>query len=162
MTHDTKRQHYVPQAYLKNFAFRKKKNKYILHFIKPEDVEKGRIQSASIKDLCVYNDLYTLPGLTKEERMLVESFYSDTYEYGWTGVYRKLTNEHVTMVSTEERRLVIGMAVSLFFRNLSWKKFYDQFMGETIKKAYDLSTANGKDAFIFEGEELSIRGKTVD
>jgi hypothetical protein len=106
--------------------------------------------------------MYTLPGISEEERMLVESFYSDTYESGWTGVYRKLTNDRVTEVSTEERKLIIGMVSSLFFRNLSWKRFYDQFMGETIQKVYDFSIANGQEVFVFEGEHVSIKGKTAD
>lgn len=74
----------------------------------------------------------------------------------------KLVVNYGVKYPIEDRRLIIGMVCSLFFRNLSWKRFYDQFMGETIQKVYDLSVASGQEVFVFEGEDVSKKGKTAD
>src|SRR5687767_8320583 len=116
---EKKAQHYVPQTYLKRFAV-KKKDQFFLHRLCTPEFKETDIKSINIKNLCVQNRLYTLPGTTIQEKMLVEDFYSDAYERHYDGVYKKLIDETISKITDEDRRVIIGMVVSLFYRNPFW------------------------------------------
>lgn len=158
---EKKAQHYVPQTYLKRFAVMKK-DQFFLHRLCTPEFKETDIKSINIKNLCVQNRLYTLPGTTIQEKMLVEDFYSDVYERHYDGVYKKLIDETVSKITDEDRRVIIGMVVSLFYRNPFWHDFHNKIMADMFERAFRLSKENGKDYFIWNDEEISIKGKTVD
>jgi hypothetical protein len=116
------RHHYVPATYLKRFGFEKYKDQFYLHRIPKNSITEAEINCSNVKKICVISNLYTLPGANAQERMLVEDFYSDTYERHYSKVYKKLIDENVTDISDEDRRVIIGMIVSLFYRNPFWNK----------------------------------------
>jgi Protein of unknown function (DUF4238) len=159
---EKKRHHYVPQTYLQNFSFKKSKDIFQLHWLPVGILKENKISSSNIKNLCVVSKLYTLPGNTVEGKMLIEDFYNDAYERGYQSVYKKMTDEAVTDITDEDRRLIIGMAVSLFYRNPFWLNSHTDFIGDMFSRAFELSKANGHDSFYWDNEEISIKGKTVD
>jgi hypothetical protein len=155
------RQHYVPRTYLKNFATKNNEGKYILSFINAGELEKGNIKSASIDDLCVAKNIYTLDGKTSEQRMMIEEFYSDAYEKGYDSIYSKLVDERITEITDEDRRLIIGMTISLFYRNRSWSNFITNMFDDIFKRAIEMCDYSGHNSFIFEGKEINIDGKSA-
>jgi hypothetical protein len=159
----TTRQHFVPQTYLKNFAHERKNGQFYLYFKNPNLLGNGGTGCNNTINLCVEGGLYDLPGeLTDEERTIVDRFYNDAYETGWTSVYEKLVNENVTVITPEDRRLIIGMVSSLYFRNRSWNVFLNQVKADIIERGYRLATELGSDSFEMLGEVVIIKGRSIE
>lgn len=156
---ETKRMHYVPKVYLKYFANKRNNDEYFIHAIKKST---GEIFETNIKNICVENDIYALPGETREERQFFETMYNQLYEVEYDSIYKILTNEDKESVTSEERYSVISFVASMFYRNATWKDFHNRFMDDIIKQGYNASKANGKNSFFFEGQEISIQGKTLE
>jgi hypothetical protein len=157
-----KRHHFVPITYLKNFAFERKAGEFSIHFKKKEVLENGGTGCTNIRNLCVESKLYSLPGLTSEEQLIVETFYNDAYEKGWTSVYEKLVDEKVVTITPEDRRLIIGMVSSLYFRNRKWNVFLTNMKADIIERGYEMSKHVGSDSFVMFGEEIVIKNRTLE
>ncbi|CAN5451586.1 hypothetical protein BH10BAC2_BH10BAC2_33800 [soil metagenome] len=159
---EKKAHHYVPQAYLKHFGFEKEKNQFFVHRLRMPEMLETDIKDTHVKNVCVQNKLYTLPGATPQERNLVEDFYSDAYEKHYDSIYKKLVDATVDDINDENRRVIIGMVVSLFYRNPYWHDFHNKIISDMFERAFYLSKQNGKDSFFWNDEEISIKGKTVE
>jgi hypothetical protein len=160
----TTRQHFVPRTYLRTFAHERKKDQFFLHHKHPKLIENGGTSCTNIINLCVEGGLYDLPGskLTEEQRTMVDSFYKDAYEDYWPSAYAKLVDESITTISTEDRRQIIGMVSSLYFRNRLWNVFINNSMGDIIERGYGMVKNVGKDSFDMFGETVTITGRTVE
>lgn len=159
-TQETKRQHYVPRTYLKNFAQQRGKEYFIDTLFK--DNIQSPIKSINIKNVCLKKNLYTLDGDTKEERQLLEDFYSDEIESKYNDIYSILTDPVKKMVSIEERDLIIATVITMFYRTIKWITSHNTFMDMVIRRAYDLCIQSGNDYFKFEDKKISIKGKTPE
>lgn len=76
---ETRKMHYVPQCYLRNFA-QVKSGVYTIHALPKNG---GNIFQANVTEICAQRDLYMLPGATEEERQFLENMYHDLYEVGY-------------------------------------------------------------------------------
>jgi hypothetical protein len=159
---EKKSHHYVPQTYLKHFGFQKEKNEFFVHALRMPDMKENSIRDIHIKNVCVQNKLYTLPGITAEEKNLVENFYSDAYEKHYNSVYKKLIDEKVEDITNEDRRVIIGMVVSLFYRNPYWHDFHNGIISDMFERAYQKSKVNNQESFFWNDEEIIIKNKTVE
>lgn len=81
------RQHYLPRTYLKHYSTERSGEFFIKAFPSADCREDFRIER--FKRL-PSEDLYTLPGNTAEERMLIETFYSNNYEVHYNKTYEIL------------------------------------------------------------------------
>jgi Protein of unknown function (DUF4238) len=159
---EKKAHHYVPKTYLKHFGFEKGKNQFFVHSLRIPEMLETNIKDIHVKNVCVQNKLYTLPAATAQERNLVEDFYSDAYEKHYDKIYQKLVDETVENISDEDRRVIIGMVVSLFYRNPYWHDFHNKIISDMFERAFYLSKQNGNDSFFWNEEEISIKGKTIE
>ena len=156
------RQHFVPRTYLKNFA-QEIDRKFFVHTKTPKVIDNGGTGFRNISHICTEWDLYDLPGqLSDDERKVVDTFYKDAYEEHWTSVYTKLVDEDVSTITQEDRRVIIGMVSSMFFRNRLWNVFHDRVMGDSIERGYMLTKEAGGERFVLFGEDVVITGRTVD
>lgn len=155
---ETRRMHYVPRTYLEKFGF-ERDDKYRVYALNKEN---GRLFDPVVKDICLENELYTLPGETEEERQLLEKMYGDLYESGYNTVYSLLTDKTRETVTAGERYSIISFVVSMLYRNNSWHNFHHQVTNGMIERAYLLSKEHGHDSFFFEDQEISIVGKTME
>jgi hypothetical protein len=162
MAKEPKRQHFVPITYLKNFAFERKPGEFSVHFKKKDVFQNGGTGCTNVRNLCVEGKIYNLPGLSSEEETIIETFYSDAYEVGWTSVYKKLIDKEISMVTSEDRRLIIGMASSLYFRNRLWNVFLNKVKADIIERGYEMSKQSGSDSFVMFGEEVVVKGRTLE
>jgi hypothetical protein len=164
MSAKTHRDHFVPQTYLEKFAHERKTGQFHVYRKDPKVLENGGTGCPNIRNLCVEGGLYDLniPGLTDEERRIVDTFYEQAYENGWNSVYEKLVDEKVETVTGEDRRLILGMVCSLFFRNRSWLVEAGKMTKEIITRGYESSKQNNKDHFFLESEKIMIKDKTLD
>lgn len=163
---ETKRMHDVPQTYLKPFSteFIKPggKKSYLISGLSVSNLIETEIRSMSIKDVCVENDIYALPGATKEERQFLETMYCQLYESDYNKIYQILTDDSKVSVTPGERNEIISFVVSMFYRNSIWGNGHNKLMKETYAKVFALSEAGGKDSFFMEDKEISIAGKTLN
>jgi hypothetical protein len=161
----TKRMHYVPRTYLKHFSTATVKGPndilYRIHAVPVPGLDESALKLLSITDVCLENDLYTLPGQSPQERLFLENMYNELYEKGYDSYYALLTDESREKISPLERRSIISFVVSMFYRNNSWGNAYNKLMDETYAKAFALAKEHGNESFFMDDKEISIAGKTL-
>jgi hypothetical protein len=157
-----KRQHYVPRTYLKNFAGKQQGDEYYIKALPIEDPREEKIFELNIKNVCLERNLYTLPGETDQEKMLLEKFYSDEIEQHYNFIYALLTDPAKTTVTPEERERIISTVVTTFYRTTKWINQHNDLMKRIYTQMFALCQQHEKDHLLFEGIEISVKGKTVE
>ncbi|MES2764219.1 MAG: DUF4238 domain-containing protein [Bacteroidota bacterium] len=162
MTTEVKRQHYVPRTYLRNFATEQAGGEYYIHALPIDNPEKERIFELNITNVCLARHLYTLPGETAHERMLLETFYSTELEQHYQRLYQILIDPDKIEITPKERELIISTVVTMFYRTTLWINQHNEFAKRTLTLLYETCKQTNKDYFISEGEKISIAGKTLE
>ena len=158
---ETKRQHFVPQAYLKNFSS-EKGGEFFINALPTSSPSSDKIFTPNIKNIAIEKDIYTLPGDTEDERQLIERFYSDNFEAHYDKVYQILTDPTKNSVTAAERELIISTVVTMFYRTTKWINSHNEFMTRVIHDMFALAKQAGTDYFMFEKEKISIEVKSSD
>lgn len=156
-----KRQHYVPRTYLKNFATQKG-NEFFIKALPVDDPKPEKIFGINTTNVCLERNLYTLPGETTEQKMLIEKFYSDEIEQHYNKLYAMLKDPNKKTISPEERELVIATVVTMFYRTTKWINQHNDLMRRVYTQTFQLCEQTGKDYFTFEGNKISIKDKTLE
>lgn len=152
---ETKRQHFVPRVYLKNFA-RQDGKKFILDSVSKEDP--SHYFPDNIDDVCIKKDFYTLSGGTEEERQALENFYQNI-ENKYNDVYSKLVDTSEREIDDGDKQTIIAFITTLLFRNLSWVETYNSHVERVFRKAYDLCKNHDKSSFNYLGKDISIKSR---
>jgi hypothetical protein len=158
---ETKRQHFVPRVYLKYFSS-ESKGEFFINALPKASPTSDKIFQPNIKNIALEKDLYTLPGDTQEERMLIETFYSENFEKHYDNVYQILTDPNKNSVTAEERRLILSTVTTMFYRTTKWINSYNEFMKREIHEMFALAKQAGTNFFVFEKEKILIEGKTEE
>lgn len=156
-----KRQHYVPRTYLKRFA-RQNGQEYFISALPNLATEKDKIFEVNIKNIALEKDFYTLPGETDEQKMAIEKFYADEFEQHYSSIYNILVDPNKTEVTSEERELIISTVIMMYYRTTKWVNASKNLMSRVFYQMFQLCEQTGKDYFTFEGEKISIAGKTLE
>ncbi len=106
-------QHYIPKAYLKNFATEIDSNFFVE--VKMKGQANVHYKPLSINDICVQKNIYTLPGVG--DKFYLEKFYAHNVDSLYPKVYKKLINPEVNEITPFERSEIIKVLTSLHFRN---------------------------------------------
>jgi hypothetical protein len=158
---ETKRQHYVPQTYLKHFSFKKGKEYYV-HALSQDTCNKNDIKELNIKNVCLENGIYKLPFENTRDRMLFERFFSNEVESHYDKIYKILINANKKNITEEERALIITTVVTMFFRTAFWKNIMNNLREKSFETAYDLCKQYDRDYFYYKNIKISITGKTFE
>jgi hypothetical protein len=75
---ETRKMHYVPQCYLRNFA-QEKSGVYTIHALPKNG---GSIFQANVEDMGAQRDLYRLPGDTQKDRQFIETMITTCMKKG--------------------------------------------------------------------------------
>lgn len=156
-----KRQHYVPRTYLKHFA-RQDGQEYFISAIPNSSTEKNQIFEVDIKNIALEKHFYTLPGETDDQKMAIEKFYAEEFEQHYTSIYNILVDPNKTEVTPEERGLIISTVITMYYRTTKWVNASKNLMSRVFYQMFQLREQTGKDYFTFEGEKISIAGKTLE
>ena len=157
----TERQHFVPRTYLKRFAEKKGSGHYNIKAIPINDLKVEAMIERNTKSICYENNLYTQPGSTAEEKMLVENFYSEALEDKYEQVYAMLTDPSKKEVTNEERELVIATVATMYYRVPIWIKKHTELIERVFGMAIQATAQTGQASTNIEGDEYVIVGKTV-
>jgi Protein of unknown function (DUF4238) len=160
MTNEVKRQHYVPQTYIKHFGVERNGN-YFVKAVPKDAAVADKIFESSTGNICLMTDLYTLPGDTEEQRMLIERFYSTNYEEKYNRVHELLLDPDKRETTNDERELIISTVVTMFYRTTKWINMHNEFMNRILERGYDLAKEVGKYSMSFDGTEISFKGKSL-
>ena len=158
---EVKRQHYVPRTYLKNFSTKRGEEFYIKALPSNNCIDDA-IYESNTSNVCLQKKLYTLPGETEQQRMLIEKFYSDNYETYYNDIYAILTDSTKKKLTEDERELIISTVVTMFYRTTKWINQHNDFFYRVLENAYTLAEDNGYEYFMFEKEKISIADKTFE
>lgn len=158
---ETKRQHFVPRTYLKHFSERAG-DKFFISALPKDSTKTETIKKISITNVGLENDIYTLPGDTKKKRLLIEQFYSDNYEAHYDRVYEILIDPIKVKLTEEEHYLVVSTVVTMLYRTTKWVNSFNDFIKREFDGLYELCEYAKTDYFIFEGDKVSIKGKSKE
>lgn len=156
-----KRQHFVPRTYLKHFAVAKGQE-YLISVLPSNEETVDKIFESNIKNIAVERNLYTLPGETVEQKMAVEKFYSDEFEQHYNAIYNIFVDPKKNKISQAERDLIISTVVTMYYRTTKWINASRGLMNRVFDQIFLLCQQTGKDYFTFEGEKISIAGRTLE
>ncbi|HLP51533.1 MAG TPA: DUF4238 domain-containing protein [Chitinophagales bacterium] len=155
------RQHYVPRAYLKNFA-EWRSNEYYIHALPVADFKDDAIRSVNIRNVCLEKNLYTLAGETEEDRLIIERFYGQKFENHYGEFYGLLTDESKKNASESERRLIVSTVISMLCRTPHDLNNFNKSWDKVIEMIYTNCEELGTDEFEFQGHKMSIAGQTME
>ncbi|OXG07836.1 uncharacterized protein DUF4238 [Flavobacterium araucananum] len=156
-----KRQHFVPRTYLKHFAV-EKGQEYTISVLPSNEETAHKIFETNIKNIAIERNLYTLPGKSIEQKMAVEKFYSDEFEQHYNTIYNILIDSEKNKISQAERELIISTVVTMYYRTTKWVNASRGLMSRVFDQVFLLCKQTGKDYFTFEGEKISIAGRTLE
>jgi hypothetical protein len=134
-----KRQHYVPQCYLREFVDHHTppgQEPYIWIFNRGE--RKGRKKAPS--NIFIENDLYTIKLKTGEKNYAIEETLSNL-ESRYAGIFRSKIKNHLPL--NEEDHIILCAFVSVMLqRTLRHKDNLEQFYDELIKGVEEIERAH--------------------
>lgn len=160
MAKETIRQHYVPKTYMKRFSSERNDSYYIMGIDKMA-IHQEKIIELNTINVCLRKNLYTLTGNTEEERQKIEKFYSEEIENNYDKVYSILTNPAKVFITMDERKLIVSTIITMLYRTTKWITEHNKLRDMSLKRVYNLCEQTGKKHFQFEGERISIEGKSL-
>lgn len=158
-TQETKRQHFVPETYLKKFSVERKKGQHQIYASSKENIE--NIFPTNVSKVCVQNDLYTLSGGNEEERMVIENFYGDSFDSKYNEIFTILTNDTHKNISPTENQLIVSTIITMFFRTTRLITEFNDIMRRSFEDIIFMCQKTGKDYYMFEGKKVIIKGKSA-
>jgi hypothetical protein len=161
MSNLVKRQHFVPQTYLRKFGYSVGDEFYIS--VLPSSCDSiESIFESNVNSVALKKHLYTLSGETVEEKMAIETFYSENLEAHYTRIYSLLIDNDIKEITEEDRELIITTVVTMYYRTTWWiNKHYD-VMNRVFIMLFDMCKQTEKDYYMFEDEKHSIAGQTLE
>jgi hypothetical protein len=156
---ETKKQHFVPRAYLRNFAHLRNDDFYVNVLPKNQPCE--NIFESNITNICAENHLYTLTGDT-ESRQLLENIYSNIFENEYKDLFSVLTNDTICEITDEMKKSIVSAIITMFYRTKKWISEYNSFNDESMNKVYQVCKQFNVDYFTNpNGEQINIKDKSL-
>ncbi|MGQ1948732.1 DUF4238 domain-containing protein [Geofilum sp. OHC36d9] len=156
-----KRQHFVPRTYLKNFGFDVGEETYI-NVLPSSSSSIKEVFESNIINVALKKHLYTLSGDSVEEKMAIESFYSDNLEAHYSRIYSMLIDDNINEILKEDRELIITTVVTMYYRTTWWiNKHYD-VMNRVFAQMFEMCKQMGTESYLFEDKRRSIAGQTLE
>lgn len=157
---ETKRQHYVPETYLKKFGLERKENEFQVFALNKNSLKNPFPVNTS--KICVQTNLYTLEGYSEKERQLIENFYNTEIEQKYNEIYELLIDDKIREITVAQKELIISTAITLLYRVTKWLTSHNDFIKRVFEKGIQLAEQVGKDYFLFEGEKINFQGRKLD
>ena len=161
MSQETKRQHFVPRSYLKNFGFTKKESTQIWACDKKDD---NRMFLSNIQNVALQKHFYTLSGDTREKRQIIEKFYADNIENDYNEVYQILIDPQKVKISEDERQKIIITILSIYYRNPIWLNKHNSVWESALTSSYSMLShpdCNEQRIGLPDGSYIDCEGKSL-
>ena len=135
------RQHYIPRSYLKNFATKKDKKKFVIDGYKlDEDV---LIKDLSTKDICLEKHIYTIETKDDSKKFALETYYADNVDSEYPNIYKILTDKSIKKVDKNQKIQILYVCLSLYFRTPHYLNQHNKITNEILDNAVPYADDNG-------------------
>lgn len=156
----TKKHHFVPRTYLKNFSHKKNDDFYVNVLHKDQPI--AEIFESNIINICAENHLYSLSG-NDESKQMLENIYSNIFENQYDDLYSLLTNDTIVEISPEIKKSIVSTIITMFYRTKKWINIYNTHTDEVMNKLYKVSNQFNVDHYInSNGKPININGKSIE
>src|SRR5690606_39814847 len=85
--------------------------------------------------------------------IFIEKFYANEFEKYYEEIYKLLTDEKTTTITTEQRELIISTVITMYYRTTHWINKSKALMSRVFHRLFILCEQTGKDYFMFEDEK---------
>lgn len=152
-------QHFIPKSYLKNFARRDKKKKFVEIF----DKHTNEIKIVSTRGICVKTGLYTLPKTETNDPYKLENYYAKNVDDVYPEVYNLLVNDEIITISKNQKRKILYTLMSLYFRTPKFLNSLNRVTDESLEKVMMLTDPDKDEIVVdFLGQELKFLRQELD
>jgi len=157
---ETKKCHFVPGKYLKNFAINRNDDFYINMLNKKEHSDK--ISESNISDICTENHLLKLDGNDKSKQNL-EDIYSDIFENQYDILFSVLTDNAVLEITDEIKKLIVSAVITMFYKTKKWSDLLGYHADENIIKIDQLRNQFKVDHYFnSKGAQVGFQNRTLE
>jgi len=112
-----KNQHFVPQSYLRNFGYLKKKKETSEIWYTHVKFPKGKTHPTNIENLCNKRFLYDVENFDLPEKQIIEKFYGESIDAYFPLITKFCEDGKQQDLSPEMRELIVTCSLSLIFRH---------------------------------------------
>lgn len=138
---NTKKQHYVPRTYLKNFSFNKKK--VDSHYLEVLSKKDQKIYVSNIEDVAEEKDFYTLENI--EDKYMVENYFAneiepilyDSLKDIRTRCENSLVQSGAKVINEEEKADLTGNILMQWLRGKQTREYERKIYDEYLEKVID-------------------------
>ncbi len=155
----TKKNHYIPQGYLKSFSstpLKKSRNKRIFVYDKEKGdlIEQNGNNTVKIENIAFEHHFYSI----RFEQILAKYIEPDYYN----AIERVLTTQSCTSLSLQDKISILKFILSLYLRTLDSRTYFKELTEKTMSKFYsELCKLKGVDIeardIKVEYNDLSLR-----
>jgi len=153
---EPKGHHFVPQTYLKKFAYKRKRGYYV-HYLKRDEQDESKIFDANTNSICKENHLYRLLNTDLIDPLVIEKFFSKNIEGDYNDIFSVLTSNILKYLTPEYRTKIIEYVVIQLYRSPKWKNGYNNHMKRFLSTSYKICEQKNQDSFDLEGKKISLR-----
>lgn len=154
------KQHYIPRSYLKNFGVKAKKGNYLVDAYRLED--DLLLEKISTKSICFKKNLYTIPNAEVDRKYDLEHHYAEHVDSEFPKIYRLLVDESVKILTPEQKKQVLYVCLSLYFRTPRFLNHQNAFTDQILDRMLLYADENGEVKFTFEEERHEFNIKDID
>ncbi len=152
-------QHFIPKAYLKNFAKRNKDKK----FVEVMDLSTKETKVVSTRSICVKTGLYTLLKTKNNDPYYLENYYAKNVDDIYQEVYDLLTDDKITQISKKQKHKIIYTLMSLYFRTPKFLNGLNKVTDESLDKVIMLTDPNDDKIKVdFLGQDLNFSRSEIE
>jgi len=154
------KQHYIPRSYLKNFALEGKKGKQFVDVYKLDD--KILLKNINTKDICFKKNIYTIPAELDETKYALEKHYAEHVDSEFPKIYKLLTDENVLVVTHKQKKQILYVFLSLYFRTPKILNLQNEFNNEIFDTAAYTVDENGLIKMDLYGEKIKFHINDIE
>ena len=148
------KQHYIPKSYLKNFALEGKKKKQFVDIYKLDD--DILIESINTKDICYKKNIYTIPSDSNDTKYALEKHYAENVDSEFPKIYKLLIDENIVEITTEQKRQILYVFLSLYFRTPKILNLQNELNNELFDTAAHTLDKEGIIKIDFFGQKMKF------
>lgn len=153
-------QHYIPRSYLKNFGVEGKKGNYFVDAYRLED--DLLLEQISTKSVCFKKNLYTIPNAEIDRKYDLEHHYAEHVDAEFPKIFKLLVNENVNELTPEQKKQVLYVCLSLYFRTPRFLNHQNAFTDQILDRMLLYADKEGDVKFTFENEKHEFNIKDID
>jgi hypothetical protein len=157
---ETKKHHFVPKTYLKNFATWKNEDYYVNILKKVEAYD--TIIESKISDICAENHISKPDGNHKSKQKL-EDIYTDIFENHYDKLFSVLTDDKILEITDELKKAIVSAVVTMFYKTKKWTDLLGYHADGDTNKIDQLRNQFKVDHYFnSKGAQVGFQNKTLE